>query len=176
MTLLTGGCIICLPQKRGEKKNGKQIKIFASVGANGIAKIYTPGTAKHLAVSDPLFIFMIIEKIRKIIDKYFWTILMVFIFVIAFVMFQSVKMVMAEETPTPTPTEEPTPTATPFLVDENFEIEFNGTTTPFVFSNTWTAPDIIIVGLLWLLTFFVITKIIISAIIRSYVSIRRKFQ
>ena len=158
-----------LASKKGQK-TGKQIKFFASVGANGIAKIHTPGTAKYLAVSDPLFIFMIIEKIRKIIDKYFWIFLMVFIFAIAFLMFQSVKMVMAEETPTPTET------PTPFVVDKNFDIEFNGTTTPFVFSNTWTAPDIIIVGLLFLLTFFVITKIIISAIIRSYVSIRRKFQ
>jgi hypothetical protein len=165
-----------LPQKKGQK-NGKQIKICASVGANGIAKIYTPGTAKHLAVFRSPFKKMFIEKIRKIIDKYFWIILLVFIFAIAFVMFQSVKMAMAEDpTPTPTPTPTETPTPTSFAVDENFEVLINGTTTPFIFSNTWTAPDIMIVGLLSFLTLFLVAKTIIAGVIKFYVAIKRKYQ
>jgi len=38
-----------LPAKKGQK-TGKQIKFIALVCANGIAKIHTPGTIKHLAV------------------------------------------------------------------------------------------------------------------------------
>ncbi|MFA5359307.1 MAG: hypothetical protein WC310_05860 [Patescibacteria group bacterium] len=144
-----------------------------------------------------------IEKFRKFIDKYFCYIYITLILAIAFFCFSMVKMVMAQtceigncdlclnqndcetagcvwnstcQEPTPTPTATPEATDEPFVVDQNYIIEFNGTTTPFVFSNTWTAPDILMVGGLYFLIIFLVGKAILSGVIRAYVSIRRKFQ
>jgi hypothetical protein len=134
------------------------------------------------------------DKIRKIIDKYFWAIFIGFIFAIFFVLFLMVKGVMASTTqcefsnpinlvPSPSPadfeyskqtctTTDVFSTTSPDII-ETWDINFNGTTSKLYFTNSWTAGDVLIVFSMFCFAVFYIAKTIIKIFVKKYVSIKR---
>lgn len=146
-----------------------------------------------------------IEKIRKIIDKYFWAIFIGFIFAIFFVLFLMVKGAMASGTSTRTDcvfsdsavigftgvwqketcttslvysfeTNENSSTTCSFPGLENWDIQFNGTTSKMYFWNYWSSGDVLIVFAIFCLVVFLISKTILSIFVKKYFSINRKNQ
>lgn len=132
-----------------------------------------------------------IEKFRKIIDKYFWPIFIGFIFAIFFILFLMIKGVMAStitcEFSNPvnlgtdswqyqqencTTTEATTSTE----IFDTYDIYFNGTTSKLYFSNYWTSGDILIFFSIFAFVVFYIAKTIIKIFVKKYVSINRKNQ
>jgi hypothetical protein len=131
-----------------------------------------------------------IEKFRKIIDKYFWFIYISFILAIFFVLFLMIKGVMASTTcEFSNPINLGTLEAPDFefmnsvcsstdevLPIENYDVEFNGTTSKLYFSNYWTSGDILIFFSIFCVIIFYIAKTIIGIFVKKFISINRKNQ
>jgi hypothetical protein len=131
------------------------------------------------------------EKFRKIIDKFFYPIIWVFIVAIVFVIIILAKQAMAStiqcEYSNPvnlgtdswqyqlencTTTEATTSTE----IFDTYDVDFNGTTSKLYFSNYWTAGDIIVVFSIFAFMIFSIATKIIGIFVKKYVSINRKNQ
>jgi hypothetical protein len=57
---------------------------------------------------------------------------------------------------------------------QEYQVEINGTTTPFIFSNVWSGPAITLITFAFVMMIFVIFISIFSFVARKKISIQRK--